>query len=322
MEDYAVDSQEVRRYFAYNNVRDGILALVEDMFGVDIEPWADAPRWHDSVEAYEMRESGSVIGRFFLDMHPRDGKYSHAAQFDIRLGLAGRAMPVGALICNFPGGGDLMEHGDVETFLHEFGHLVHMIVSGSQSLVVTSQGDVEWDFIEVPSQLLEEWVWDYDTLRHFATDAEGRAIPEDLVRKMNNARFFGEGIATSTQLGYAAVSLGYYNRDPAGMNLDAYYREQFNRYAAIPAASGTRMYASFGHLDGYSAIYYTYQWSRAIALDLFTAFEAAGMRDTATFARYRTAVLAQGGAAPAASLIENFLGRPTNLDAYARRLRQ
>lgn len=324
-EDYSLNAQEVRRYFAYNNVRDGILALVEDMFGVDIRPWANAPKWDPSVEAYELYDNNRLIGRFYLDMHPREGKYSHAAQFDIRNGVEGRVVPVGALLCNLPSGDHttgLMEHDDVETFLHEFGHLLHAMFSGHQRYAAANMGEIEWDFIEAPSQLLENWVWDYDTLSHFAVDASGQTIPRDLVDRMNRARFFGEGMGVLTQLGYASVSLNYYNRDPSGMNLNAFYAQQYNRYAIVPAAQGTHMYASFGHLDGYSAIYYTYQWSRAISFDLLTAFERAGMRDRATFQRYRETVLSPGGSAPASTLIENFLGRPSNVDAYAARLAQ
>ncbi len=324
-EDYALNSQEVRQYFAYNNVRDGIIGLTEELFGVDVRPWADAPRWHDSVGAYEVVDGGQVIGRFYLDMHPRPGKYSHAAMFPLRVGVTGRAVPVAALLCNFPAGDHrtgLMEHRDVETFLHEFGHLLHFMLSGRQDYAAANMGELEWDFIEAPSQLLEEWVWDYDTLARFAVDANGQTIPRDLVARMNRARTFGEALDVTTQLGYAAVSLNYYNRDPSGMSLDAVYQREFNRYATINAAPGTHMYAAFGHLDGYSAIYYTYQWSRAISYDLFTAFEASGLRDTATARRYRETVLAPGGSQPANALIERFLGRPTNVEAYARRLRQ
>ncbi|MET0183274.1 MAG: M3 family metallopeptidase, partial [Caulobacterales bacterium] len=324
-EDYALNPQEVRQYFAYNNVRDGILQLTEDLFRVDIRPWRDAPKWDPSVEAYELYDGGRLIGRFYLDMHPRDGKYSHAAQFTIRNGIQGRAVPVAALICNFPTGGHdtgLMEHSDVETFLHEFGHLLHNVFSGRVPYAAANMGEIEWDFIEAPSQLLEEWVWDYETLRRFAVNAQGQPIPQDLVARMNRARFFGEGVGVMTQLGYANVSLGFYNRNPSGMDLNTAYTTGFERYAVVDVAPGTHMYASFGHLDGYSAIYYTYQWSRAIAFDLFTAFETSGLRDAATAQRYRETVLAPGGSAPANTLITRFLGRPSNVDAYARRLRE
>lgn len=315
-EEYNVDPQEVRRYFRYNNVRDGMLALVSDLFGVEFRPWVGAPVWHESVSAYEVYEDSQLIGRIFLDMHPRDGKFSHAAQFTLRDGVAGKSVPIGALICNFPSGDELMEHGDVETFLHEFGHLIHTVFSGNQRYALQY---LEWDFTEAPSTLLEEWVWDYDTLARFARDADGAVIPRDLVERMNAARFFGQAGGTMTQIGYAAMSLDYYDRDPAGINLQEIQRLADARYSLYPW-DNTHSYANFGHLDGYSAIYYTYEWSRSIALDLFTRFEANGMRDPATARAYRDLVLAPGGTRPAAELVEDFLGRPPNLDAYRNRL--
>ena len=324
-EDYNMDPQEVRRYFAYDNVRDGMLKLVEDLWGVDIRPWEGAPVWHESVQAYELYDGGQLIGRFFLDMHPRDGKYSHAAQFPLRYGVAGSSVPVGSLVCNFPAGDHttgLMEHSDVETFLHEFGHLMHSMFAGQQQWAQQQYGEVEWDFIEAPSQLLEEWVWDYDTLAAFAKDADGNVIPRDLVEKMRAARFFGEGGLTMIQLGYATISLDYYNRDPAGIDLEDIYKSGYERYALSPFVQGSHPYASFGHLDGYSAIYYTYQWSNSIAADLFTQFAQNGLRDAATAERYRQWVLAPGGSQPAENLIESFLGRPMSLDAYRQRLEE
>ncbi|MGE0046635.1 MAG: M3 family metallopeptidase, partial [Hyphomonadaceae bacterium] len=272
------------------------------------------------LDAYEILENGQVIGRFYLDMHPRDGKFSHAANFPIRGGIEGRVLPVGALLCNFPDG--LMEHGDVEVFLHEFGHMLHSMFSGRQRWAQGNYGEVEWDFIEAPSTLLEEWIWDYDTLSRFARNAEGEAISRDLVDRMNAARMFGEGEATLVQLGYASASLNYYNRDPAGLDLAAAFRENYERYAPYRMPAAVHQYASFGHLDGYSAIYYTYQWSTAIAVDLFSVFRQNGMRDQATFRRYREEILAPGGSASANTLIREFLGRDTTVDAYAHRLRQ
>ena len=137
---------------------------------------------------------------------------------------------------------------------------------------------------------------------------------------MNAARIFGRPEATLTQVAYAAVSLNYYNRDPANVDLDALYRDLYARYAIAPLAPDTHHYAQFGHLTDYSAIVYTYEWSRSIAHDLFTQFQRNGMRDQATAMRYRREILAPGGSKPAATLVQNFLGRPWNLDAYRRRL--
>ncbi|AKC88335.1 hypothetical protein WQ53_10275 [Pseudoxanthomonas suwonensis] len=321
-EEYALDGQEVRSYFAYDQVRDGIIALVSDLFDVRFSEWADAPVWHESVGAYEIHQNGRLLGRIFLDMHPRDGKFSHAANFPIRPGGPG-AIPVGALVCNFPRGDHetgLMTHGEVVTFLHEFGHLMHGMFSGHQRYAQLDYNRLEWDFMESPSTLLEEWVWDYDTLATFAVNAKGGTIPRELVERMNSARYFARGLWLMRQLGLASISLNYYNRDPAGIDLDALARESYSRYDLSPYPDGIHPYASFGHLDGYSAIYYTYLWSGAIATDLLTEFEANGMRDLATARRYRDEVLATGGSRPAAESIEAFLGRPFNLEAARARL--
>lgn len=317
--DYELDSQEVRKYFAFNDVREGIFSLVEDLFGVEIKPWDGAPVWDASVSAHEMYQGDKLIGRFFLDMHPRDGKFKHAAAFPIRFGPTPDGVPVAALMCNFPAGDHatgLMEHAQVETFLHEFGHLIHDMFSAQPDYASLTMGNLEWDFIEAPSQMLQNWVWDYDTLAKFAKDADGNVIPPELVEKMVVARDFGIGTNTLRQLLYANVSLDYYNRPPSEVDFDEIWNETQSRLSPFETLPDVHPYASFGHLDGYSAIYYTYQWSLAIATDMFTEFKANGLRDEATAARYRDQVLAPGSSKPAAELVHDFLGRDWTPDAY------
>ncbi|PZU59615.1 MAG: peptidase M3 [Sphingobium sp.] len=314
---YAVDAAEVREYFTYDKARKGIFQLVHDLFGADIRPW-DTPVWDKSVTAWELYDHGKLVGRFYLDMHPREGKYNHAAQFPIRTGIEGRQIPVGALVTNFPATGP-MDHDDVTTFLHEFGHLIHDLYSGHTQYGTQSMGNLQWDFIEAPSQLLEEWTWDYDTLKGFASNAKGEPIPEVLVRKMNAGRHFGEPGMWKGQLAYSAVSLNFYNRAP-DFPLGPMYDEQIARYSMFQPIPGTHPYASFGHLDGYSAIYYTYVWSKAIALDLFTKFKAAGIRNPQVAMQYRKLVLDPGGSEDANRLIESFLGRPLSLEAFKQEL--
>jgi len=316
---YEVDAAQVRRYFTYDKARNGIFELVRDLFGADIRPW-DAPVWHESVSAWELYDDDGLVGRFYLDMHPREGKFNHAAAFPIRTGIEGRQAPLAALICNFPDSGP-MEHGDVATFLHEFGHLVHMLYSGRTRYAAQSMGNLQWDFIEAPSQLLEEWVWDYETLKRFASDEEGEPIPAELVERMNVARNFGVALGQKQQLAFSAVSLNYYNRPP-DFDLKAMFDAQQAKYLPFPPMEDVHFYAGFGHLDGYSAIYYTYVWSKAIALDLFTRFEAAGIRDRGVAMAYRRQVLEPGGSQDANTLIETFLGRSLSLDAYNEYLRK
>ncbi len=310
---YDVDAAQVREYFTLDKTRDGIFKLVHDLFKADIRPW-HTPVWDPSVSAWELYEGDQLVGRFYLDLSPRDGKYNHAAQFPIRTGVAGRQVPVGALVTNFPATGP-MDHGDVTTFLHEFGHLIHNLYSGRTTYASQSMGNLQWDFIEAPSQLLEEWTWNYATLKGFASNAKGQAIPEGLVKRMNQGRKFGQAMMWKGQLANSAVSLNFYNRKP-DFDLSAMYDEQIRRYSLFPVLPGTHRYDAFGHLNGYSAIYYTYVWSKAIALDLFTQFQAKGLRNADVALRYRQLVLDPGGSQDANDLIGHFLGRPLSLDAF------
>lgn len=316
---YAVDAAEVRQYFTFDKARRGIFGLVKDLFGNDIRPW-NTPVWDPSVSAWELYEGDRLIGRFFLDMHPRDGKYNHAAEFPIRTGVAGRQVPMAALVTNFPATGP-MAHADVVTFLHEFGHLLHQLYSGHNRYAIQTMGYLQWDFIEAPSQMLEEWAWDYDTLKTFASNEAGAVIPAELVSRMNAGRRVGDAVNWMQQLAYSAVSLNFYNRKP-DFDLTTQYDAMMARYAPYPPVPGTHAYSNFGHLDGYSAIYYTYVWSKAIAVDLFTKFRSTGVRDRNTAMQYRRQVLEPGSSRDANALIETFLGRPLSLKSWSDELQR
>ena len=313
---YGYDRQEARKYFTYSKVRDGILKLTEDMFGVDIRPW-QTPKWDPLAESYAIYDHGKLIGRIYFDAHPRDGKYEHANAIPLRYG-ARSALPVGALVFNVPNG--LMEHSDVVTFLHEYGHLLHHIFGGqNQRWAGQSSFSTEWDFVEAPSQMLENWVYDYDTLKGFGVDAAGNPIPRDLVEKMNKARYFDLGMSDMRQLALSNIALQYYLR-PAPANLGAAAHEYDAKYDLLPPADGSQFQDSFPHLAGYGAAYYTYRWSVVIADDLFTEFKKRGLHDRATAQRYRKLVLEPGGTKPAAELVADFLGRPISIDAYKAKM--
>jgi len=322
---YALDPQEVRQYFTFDNVREGVFDLTEDLFGFEIRPWETA-LWHPDVEAFEIYDDGEVLGRFYLDSHPREGKYKHANHIAMRRGIAGDTLPVSVLTMNLPKGGydtGLMEHGQVETFLHEFGHLIHSILGGKQRWFGLSGVANERDFTEAPSQMLEEWVYDYDTLAKFARNEKGEVIPRALVERMNAARYFGQGIDELTQAGYSNASLRFHQgapADPSAEGISQAYKAYYEKFAPLPVPANTHSEAAFGHLNGYTAGYYTYGWSRVIAADLFSRFEAAGLRDTATAEAYRKLVLERGGSKPSAELIEDFLGRPVSANALKEKL--
>jgi thimet oligopeptidase len=222
-------------------------------------------------------------------------------------------VPEGVLVCNFSRG--LMEHDHVVTLFHEFGHLVHHVLGGQQRWARFSGVATEWDFVEAPSQMLEEWAWDADILQTFATDAAGDPIPADLVARMRRADDFGKGYQARTQMFYAAMSYWFHTERPADLTVRT--RELQARYSLFPYIEGTHMPCSFGHLEGYGSGYYTYMWSLVIAKDLFSAFDRDDMFDPVVAGRYRDRVLAPGGSKDAADLVADFLGRPYTFDAYA-----
>jgi thimet oligopeptidase len=326
MERYDVDSSVVRQYFPYERVLAGLLEITSEIFDIQYTPAATVEAWHASVLVFDVMRRGDRLGRIYLDMHPREGKYKHAAQFPLRDGVRGVQLPEGVLVCNFPdpkaGGGDaLMEHDDVVTMFHEFGHLMHHVLGGHQAWISQSGVATEWDFVEAPSQMFEEWAWSYDTLARFARHhATGAVIPKELVEKMRRADKFGLGTATVQQIFYAALSLGFHRADPAALDQLGEVKRLQAHYTPFRFVPGTKFHASFGHLVGYSAMYYTYQWSLVIAKDLLTPFDERGlMAKDVTFA-YRDKVLVPGGSRDAADLVRDFLGREYDFAAFERYL--
>jgi thimet oligopeptidase len=318
------DAQEARKYFGYTQVKDGIFELYGRLFGLEFKRLPEVRAWHPQVEAWEMRRQGQLVGRFFLDMHPRADKYKHAAMFTIQSGLREGRIPWASLVCNFPDPGDgsapaLMEHRDVQTFFHEFGHLIHQLLARQSRWLGVSGISVEWDFVEAPSQLLEEWAWNTDVLQGFARHVETRApIPAELVEKMKNAEEFGKGVDLLRQVYLTAYSFFMHVEDPEKLDFQAFTKRMYESYAPFPMPENDHLYANFGHLMGYSAIYYTYQWSLAIAKDLYTRFEKAGIMDAKVAAEYAAKILEPGGTRKAADMVTDFLGRERNLDAYRR----
>lgn len=311
-ERHDVDAQQVRTYFDFTRVRQGLLDVTARLFGISYAEATDASVWHEDVTAYDVLRDGARIGRIYLDLHPREGKYKHAAQFTLVDGLAGRQLAEGALVCNFSRG--LMEHDHVVTLFHEFGHLVHHVLAGAGEWTRFSGVATEWDFVEAPSQMLEEWAWDADVLQTFAVSSSGSPIPAELVERMRAADDFGKGYHARTQMFYAAMSYWFHTSRPA--DLTAAMRDLQEKYAPFPYIDGTHMFASFGHLSGYSSAYYTYMWSLVIAKDLFSAFDPTDLFAPDVAGRYRDLVLAPGGSQDAADLVADFLGRPYTFDAY------
>ena len=325
---YAFDAKRLRPYFEFGRVRDGLFAITGKIFDVRYRRISGVKVWHPSVEVYDIYRGRARLGRFYLDLHPRDDKYTHAAAVFLVVGLAGKQLPQAALMCNFPdpsgGGPALMDFSEVDTFFHEFGHLLHALLSGGVRWVRNSPNGLELDFIEAPSQMLEEWVRDPEVLGTFARHHEtGEPVPPDLIAQMRRAEAFGRAYEVQRQLLYATLSLLYYTRDAAGIDTTAVLREAHTHFPLIPHFEGTHFQCGFGHLNGYSAAYYTYMWSLVIAKDLFSRFRERGsLLDPTEAARYRDLVIGRGGEKPAAELVRDFLGREIAFDAFEAWLRE
>jgi thimet oligopeptidase len=317
-ERFGFDSQAVRPYFEYSRVKAGVIDITSRMWGLTFQRVADAKVWHGDVEAYDVFDGGALLGRIFLDMHPRDDKYKHAAQFDLASGQAGKRYPEGVLVCNFARPGELMTHDEVETFFHEFGHLLHHVFAGRQQWSGITGIRTEWDFVETPSMLLQQWASKPEVLKEFARHHQtGEAIPATLVDQLRASKEFGKGLWARRQLFLASVSLDYYSRQP-GFDTTAALVEQQKKLSPFrhEHRDGTHFQLAFGHLDGYSAAYYTYLWSSVIAKDLETEFQKRGYLDRETAMKYRRTVLEPGGSKPAAELVKDFLGREYAFEAY------
>jgi thimet oligopeptidase len=311
-ENFDVDAQEVRTSFDFAKVRAGLLDVTGRLFGIEYVEVDGLATWHEDVASYDVLRDGKRLGRIHLDLHPRKGKYNHAAQFNLVPGITGRQLAEGVLVCNFSR--HLMEHDHVVTLFHEFGHLVHHVLAGDHPWARFSGVATEWDFVEAPSQMLEEWAWDADVLQSFATDKDGRPIPRELVEKMRAADDFGKGLYARTQMFYAALSYWLHREVPE--DLTETVRELQAKYDVFSYVPDTHFHVSFGHLQGYGSGYYTYMWSLVIAKDLFSAFDPEDMFDTAVSHRYRDRVLAPGGSKDAADLVADFLGRSYGFDSF------
>ncbi len=318
--DFDFDSQSARPYFPYDRVQQGILDVASRLFQVTFRPAKDAQVWDPSVTAWDVFDGNRQIGRFYLDMHPRAGKDKWFSSFSILDGKPGQQLPEAALICNFSGGkpGDpgLMEYSDVTTFFHEFGHLMHWIFQGQRPWAGFGN-NLESDFVEAPSQMLEEWMHDPKVLATFALNYQtNQPIPAEMVHRMNRADSFGRGLWTRAQLVYTSISFDLHNEEPNKAVLDSIFPDNTKRFLPYQWVDGDHQIASFGHLVGYSSSYYTYLWDKVIAEDFFGQFNPNDLLASDIAKRYRQTVLEKTGSMPANDLVKNFLGRPQSVDAF------
>jgi len=315
---YAVDQEQLRKYFPSGPTVEWMLDISERLYGLQFAK-AEVPVWHPDVMYLDVKdaESGEFIGGIYLDLYPRDGKYKHAAAWPVR-GVARKwgRRPVSALVTNFNRDG--LTHDEVETLLHEFGHVLHGILSTTE-YNQHSGTSVERDFVEAPSQMYEEWasrIESLSLLRRHCPDCP--QIDESLVGRLTAAAKFGSGIDYGRQLLYAAFDMALSSEHP-GRSLDVWRRMEGATpmgYVADTAFPGT-----FEHIaSGYAAGYYGYMWAKVIALDLVSAFGADVMNGSIG-RRLREVILSRGSEEPARSLVERFLGRPVSSDAFFARIR-
>ncbi len=324
-EKYDLDQNLVKEYFEMNNVIDGLFQTAQHLFGVEFEEVKNPSVWQKDVRLFNVKQDGKIISRFYVDLYPRPNKYSHAACFPMISGKEtseGYQFPTATLVCNFPAPTDdtpsLLLHDEVETFFHEFGHVLHNVLTKTK-LSSHSGTSVSRDFVEAPSQIFENWIWNYESLKLFAKHYKTEEVlPEELFNKMLASKNVGSGLANTQQVLYGMIDFTLHDKyDPIGSKTTTeVVKELQNQITLYPYLDGTTMQASFGHLMGYAAGYYGYLWSLVYAQDMFSVFETNGVMDVNTGLRYRDIILSNGGSRDELEMVIEFLGREPNQEAY------
>ena len=328
-EKYELDAEEVKQYFALDDVIKGLFDLTKILFDLEYKEVSQSSVWQQEVRMFEVYQDKELKGIFYLDLHPRANKYNHAACFGIINGRStskGYQIPMASLVCNFPEATSekpaLMPHGEVETFFHEFGHVLHQMLTTSE-LYAQSGTNVSRDFVEAPSQIFENWAWNYDVLKSFSRHYEtGEVLPKYLFDKMLAAKKVGSGMSATGQVFYGTYDLTLHDKfDPkSGKTTTDVVRSVQNGVLAYPYIEGTHFQAAFGHLVGYGSSYYGYMWSLVYAQDMFSVFTEQGILDKETGLRYRDIILARGSSEKAIDLVKEFLGRAPNNEAFLKEL--
>ncbi|MGF1465079.1 MAG: M3 family metallopeptidase [Sandaracinaceae bacterium] len=326
------DDEELRPYFPVDGVLRGLFEVVERLYGVNVARW-EAPAWHDAVEAYRLLDGDRWLGSFYVDLYPREDKRGGAWMNSFITGGPrddGSFAPHLGLFCanvTPPLGGDqaLLTHGEVSTLFHEFGHLLHHCLSevDVRSLAGTA---VAWDFVELPSQIMENWTWEREALDLFARHVEtGDPIPEPLFRKMTAARTYRAASAMMRQLGFASADLALHTTyDPArDGEVVAYARVRMAPFQPVPPPDDYAMICGFGHLFaspvGYAAGYYSYKWAEVLDADAFSRFQAEGVFSREVGQAFRREILARGDAEDPSRLFRAFRGRDPDVQPLLER---
>ncbi|PYI53291.1 MAG: hypothetical protein DMC62_05715 [Verrucomicrobia bacterium] len=331
---YAVDTEALRAYFPFQNVLEGMFNIYQNIFGLKFEKITAPYKWIGDLQLYLITDSatGEPLGMFYLDMFPREGKFNHFAQFDI---ISGKLLPDGryqrptvALLCNFPPAtGDkpsLMTHTDVETLFHEFGHALHSIVTKAKYGRFAGT-HVPGDFVEAPSQMLQNWVWDKKVLDTFAVDYRdpSKKIPAEIVKKMNDAKLAIAGLFYRRQFAFATLDLVLHDQHPENEPYDCVLiSNPILEKVFLPIDPSTTFVSYFGHLNGYDAGYYGYAWADAIAADMATVFEKSkdGYLDKQAGLRLRREIYEPGDSRDINISIEKFLGRKQSIQPFLKKI--
>ncbi|XP_041475989.1 thimet oligopeptidase-like isoform X1 [Lytechinus variegatus] len=325
---YSVDHNKLKEYFPLEKVIKGSLDIYQELLGLKFEevPKDQAPVWNDDVQMFSVtdRETGQFMGFFYLDLFPREGKFSHAACFGLQPGCIApdgtRQPAIAAMVANFtkstPDSPSLSTHDEVETFFHEFGHVMHQLC-GHTKFRFFSGNRVERDFVEAPSQMLENWCWQAETLARLSGHyKDGSALPAEMVDKLVKARNANAGVFNLRQILLGTFDQTIHTRDEA--DTETIYSGLSKQILGIPATPGTNMCAAFAHLaDGYDAQYYGYLWSEVYSMDMFCSrFKKEGIMSEKVGKEYRKYILQPGGSIDAMDMLKNFLGREPSQEPF------
>jgi thimet oligopeptidase len=324
-QEFDLDPEAVRQYFPAQRTVDSVFAIYSEMLGLTFTKADDLPTWHPDVVGYHATDTatGADRGVFYLDLYPRPGKYGHFANFGP---TARRTMPdgtvrptVNTIVGNWPmptpGKPSLLSHRDVLTFFHEFGHNVAALCADSPYETLNS--GFRLDFVEAPSQMLENFVWDRATLKRISANAAGEPLPDVLIDKMNSARHFNQGWNELGGIIFDSLVDQRFHTATPPVDTTEIWRENTTRYTVDDFVPGTYSQASFGHLmGGYEGSYYAYPWAKVYAMDMFTAFQRDGLQNPTVGMRYRQEILAPARTFEPDVLVQRFLGRPMKPDAF------